>query len=56
MSEMYKWPIGWSDHSRIKGVVISAVLKWDAKIVEMHLDLDGEGKNSVRTLLATLRL
>ena len=44
MSEMYKWPIGWSDHSRIKGVVISAVLKWDAKIVEMHLDLDGEGE------------
>ena len=22
MSEMYKWPIGWSDHSRIKGVVL----------------------------------
>ena len=42
MSEMYKWPIGWSDHSRIK-VVISAVLKWDV-VVEMHLDLDGDGE------------
>lgn len=44
MSKKYKWPIGWSDHSRIKEVVITAVLKWKAKVVEMHLDLDGEGE------------
>ena len=40
----FQWPIGWSDHSRNINVIVSAVLKWNAKIVEMHLDLDGEGE------------
>lgn len=44
MSKVFQWPIGWSDHSRNINVIVSAVLKWNAKIVEMHLDLDGDGE------------
>lgn len=39
----FNWPIGWSDHSRNTNVIVSAVLKWGAEIVEMHLDLEGNG-------------
>ncbi len=36
-------PVGWSDHSHKKEVILAAVLKWKADVVEMHLDLDGKG-------------
>lgn len=36
-------PSGWSDHSRSAEVVLRAVQRWDAKVVEFHLDLDGSG-------------
>lgn len=35
--------VGWSDHSRSPGVIHRAVHRWNAEVVEMHLDLDGEG-------------
>lgn len=36
-------PTGWSDHSRSPEVVLRAVHRWDAAMVEFHLDLDGTG-------------
>jgi len=36
-------PVGWSDHSVRSGVIMQAVLRWGAAMVEFHLDLDGEG-------------
>lgn len=37
-------PIGWSDHSVDPAVVCRAVQRWDAAMVEFHLDLDGKGE------------
>jgi N-acetylneuraminate synthase len=36
-------PVGWSDHTRRPAVIERAVHRWDARVVEFHLDLDGEG-------------
>jgi len=35
--------VGWSDHTRIPAVIERAVHRWDASVVEFHLDLDGKG-------------
>lgn len=35
--------VGWSDHTRRPAVIERAVHRWDARVVEFHLDLDGEG-------------
>ncbi len=35
--------VGWSDHTRRSAVIERAVHRWDAKVVEFHLDLDGSG-------------
>jgi N-acetylneuraminate synthase len=34
---------GWSDHTRRPAVIERAVHRWNARAVEFHLDLDGEG-------------
>lgn len=34
---------GWSDHSRRPAVIERAVHRWQAPVVEFHLDLDGTG-------------
>jgi sialic acid synthase SpsE len=36
--------VGWSDHTVDPGVVHRAIHKWDAKVVEFHLDLEGKGE------------
>lgn len=36
-------PVGWSDHSVSPGVVFRAIHRWDASVVEFHLDLEGKG-------------
>src|ERR1700744_5144168 len=36
-------PVGWSDHTRRPAVIERAVHRWDARVVEFHLDLDGKG-------------
>jgi sialic acid synthase SpsE len=36
-------PTGWSDHTRRPAVIERAVHRWDARVVEFHLDLDGQG-------------
>lgn len=43
LKERLKCSIGWSDHSRELSVVLRAALKWDADILEFHLDLDATG-------------
>ncbi|HKK13417.1 MAG TPA: N-acetylneuraminate synthase family protein [Gammaproteobacteria bacterium] len=37
-------PVGWSDHSVQPGVIARAVNRWDAQMIEFHLDLDGQGE------------
>ena len=36
--------IGWSDHTVNPGVIHRAIHKWNAKVIEFHLDLDGKGE------------
>jgi N-acetylneuraminate synthase len=36
-------PVGWSDHTRKPSVIERAVHRWNAAVIEFHLDLDGEG-------------
>jgi len=35
---------GWSDHTVDPGVIHRAIHKWGAKVIEFHLDLDGNGE------------
>jgi len=35
--------VGWSDHTVDPGVIHRAIHRWNAKIIEFHLDLDGLG-------------
>jgi sialic acid synthase SpsE len=35
--------IGWSDHTVSPDVIFRAIYKWNASIIEFHLDLEGEG-------------
>lgn len=35
--------VGWSDHSASPAVLYQAALKWNASIIEFHLDLEGKG-------------
>src|SRR5690606_19407123 len=37
-------PVGWSDHSVSSEVICRAVHRWEAAMVEFHLDLDGQGE------------
>ena len=34
---------GWSDHTVLNSVVLSSVLKYDSRMIEFHIDLDGSG-------------
>lgn len=35
--------IGWSDHTRNKGVILKSIFSFNSEIIEFHLDLDGKG-------------
>ena len=35
--------LGWSDHTVNPGIIHRAIHKWDAQVVEFHLDIDGKG-------------
>ena len=35
---------GWSDHSVNEGVILRALHKWNAQMIEFHFDLDGKGE------------
>ena len=36
--------VGWSDHTVNPGVIYRAINKWNAKVIEFHLDLDAKGE------------
>lgn len=36
-------PVGWSDHTVNSNVVERAIRRWDAVMIEFHLDLEGKG-------------
>jgi len=36
--------VGWSDHTVEPAVVNRAINRWGAKVIEFHLDLDGQGE------------
>ena len=44
MREATGCEIGWSDHTVKPGVIQRAIHKWNAKVIEFHLDLDGNGE------------
>lgn len=43
LRDKFKVEVGLSDHSVSKDVVTRAIYKWDASMVEFHLDLDEKG-------------
>ncbi|HEY8303202.1 MAG TPA: N-acetylneuraminate synthase family protein [Solirubrobacteraceae bacterium] len=46
LRERYGCPAGWSDHSARADVVRRAVRRWGASDVELHVDLDGGGREA----------
>lgn len=46
LRERYGCPVGWSDHSSRLEVVRRAVRRWGATDVELHVDLDGGGREA----------
>lgn len=36
--------VGWSDHTVEPAVIHRAIHRWDARVIEFHLDLDGKGE------------
>jgi sialic acid synthase SpsE len=43
MRTKFNCPIGWSDHTVSPAVIFRAIHKWNAEIIEFHLDIDGKG-------------
>lgn len=43
ISDATGYPCGWSDHTVSPGVILRAVGRWQAPMVEFHLDLDRTG-------------
>ncbi|MEM1140324.1 MAG: N-acetylneuraminate synthase family protein [Pseudomonadota bacterium] len=43
MRDAFGLPVGWSDHSADPRIVLRAALKWEAPMIEFHLDLDEAG-------------
>lgn len=43
MRDAFGCNVGWSDHTVDPGVVLRAVNRWRASMVEFHLDLDSQG-------------
>jgi N-acetylneuraminate synthase len=43
LARSFGLPVGWSDHSVDPEVVCRAVRRWNATLVELHLDLEGRG-------------
>ena len=43
MHEIFSVPTGWSDHTVSEGVINAAVFMANASMIEMHIDLEGNG-------------
>lgn len=60
-----KIEFGWSDHTVLNSVMLSSVLKYDSKMIEFHIDLDGSGyefnsghcwlPNQIKSVIDTLK-
>lgn len=46
LQEFLPFPVGYSDHTVSPAVIYRAVHRWDADMIEFHLDLDGKGAES----------
>jgi sialic acid synthase SpsE len=46
LRERYGCPVGWSDHSARAEIVRRAVRRWGASDVELHVDIDGGGREA----------
>ena len=65
LREKFRCHAGWSDHSVSPAVIYRAIHKWDASMVEFHLDLEGKGKEfetghcwlpgEIREVISTIR-
>jgi len=44
LRQVFNCPVGWSDHSASPAVIWRAIHRWQASLVEFHLDLDGAGE------------
>lgn len=64
LRERFGVPVGWSDHTCSEPVVRRAVRHWRASDVELHIDLDGAGREAgqhnwsprrLRALIASLQ-
>lgn len=44
LAESFACTTGWSDHSVSPAVIYRAVHRWNARMIEFHLDLEGEGE------------
>jgi sialic acid synthase SpsE len=44
LQKAFNCAVGWSDHSVSAAVIMRAVYRWGASMVEFHLDLDGRGE------------
>lgn len=44
LRDVCQCPVGWSDHSVQPAVIQRAIHRWDARMIEFHLDLDGQGE------------
>lgn len=65
LREQFGVPVGWSDHTRSAAVLLRAALRWGAELLEVHVDLDGTGRefgdhcwtpHELRTVVDALRL
>ncbi|RMD90754.1 MAG: N-acetylneuraminic acid synthase [Calditrichaeota bacterium] len=43
LRKRFQCPVGWSDHSRQAAVLYRAVHRWEAEMIEFHMDLDATG-------------
>lgn len=43
LKDKFSCDVGLSDHSRSQAVVLRAIQKWNASVVELHLDIDSKG-------------
>jgi sialic acid synthase SpsE len=44
LKNAFRLPVGWSDHTVQPAVIYRAIHRWNAKMIEFHLDLEGEGE------------
>ncbi len=43
LRDQFNCKVGWSDHSVSDSVILRSIYKWNAEIIEFHLDLEGNG-------------